>query len=31
LIRKINKVGIWAEGDIYYGELYQGKRSGLGL
>lgn len=27
----IGKVGVWVEGDIYYGDFPNGKRNGLGL
>lgn len=31
IIKDLNKIGVWVEGDLYYGDFIGGRRNGLGL
>lgn len=31
IAKDLNKIGVWVEGDLYYGDFVNGRRNGLGL
>lgn len=31
IVKDMGKIGVWVEGDLYYGDFVHGRRDGLGL
>ncbi len=31
IAKDMKKIGVWVEGDLYYGDFLSGRRNGLGL